>query len=104
MDRPVDSVLLSFAPIADYEDGEFLVWLGASVSPRTEEGLLATKGEPGLMSLDVARAIRTKIRDGVAASRQPVPLGVNIEEVSTHNFDLAARMAKEFPEWRDARA
>jgi len=29
-----------------------------------------------------------------------VPLGVNIEEVSAHNFDLAVQMTREFPSWR----
>src|SRR5437867_2880411 len=28
------------------------------------------------------------------------PIGVNIEEVSVHNFDLAVQMAREFPSWR----
>src|SRR2546427_392747 len=35
------TVLLSFAPVADYEDVEFLVWLGATITPETEEALLA---------------------------------------------------------------
>jgi len=35
-----------------------------------------------------------------AQSQPPVPLGVNIEEVSAHNFDLAVQMAREFPSWR----
>ncbi|HKW42676.1 MAG TPA: hypothetical protein VJP06_00690, partial [Thermoplasmata archaeon] len=36
------TILLSFAPVADYQDIEFLVWLGATVTPRTEEALLAS--------------------------------------------------------------
>jgi len=31
-------------------------------------------------------------------------LGVNIEEVSLHNFDLAVQMAREFPSWRESAA
>ncbi|MBI4416359.1 MAG: hypothetical protein HY557_05195 [Euryarchaeota archaeon] len=96
------TVLLSFAPVADYEDVEFLIWLGAAITSETEERLLPAKGEVGVASLEVARSIWAKVRDAVASSRNPVPLGVNIEEISTHNFDLAVRMAKEFPEWRDA--
>ncbi len=96
------TVLLSFAPVADYEDVEFLVWLGATITLETEERLLPAGGELGVASLEVARSIWAKVRTAVASSRNPVPLGVNIEEISTHNFDLAVRMAKEFPAWRDA--
>jgi 5,10-methylenetetrahydrofolate reductase len=99
------TVLLSFAPVADYEDIEFLVWLGATITPETEEALIATRGrEAGRGSFDVARRIWTRIRDANAKSRHPVPLGVNIEEISVHNFDLAVRMAREFPAWKDAKA
>lgn len=95
------TVLLSFAPVAEYQDIEFLAWLGASVLPETEERLLSAK-RPGPASLEIAREIYVAIRDRVAASDHPVPLGVNVEEISQHNFDLAVRMAKSFPAWRDA--
>ena len=101
---PPATVLLSFAPVADYEDIEFLVWLGATITPETEDALVAGRGrEAGRASFDVARRIWTRIRDGNASSRHPVPLGVNIEEISVHNFDLAVRMAREFPAWKDAK-
>jgi len=102
--RPA-TVLLSFAPVADYEDVEFLVWLGATITPETEEALLAHRGrEIGRASFDVARRIWAKVRDASAASPNPVPLGVNVEEISIHNFELAVRMATEFPAWKDAKA
>lgn len=101
---PPATVLLSFAPVADYEDIEFLVWLGATITPETEEALVAQRGkEAGRASFDVARRIWSRIRDANASSRRPVPLGVNIEEISVHNFDLAVRMAREFPAWKDAK-
>src|SRR2546427_468234 len=101
---PPATVLLSFAPVADYEDIEFLVWLGATITRETEDALVAGRGrEAGRASFDVARRIWTRIRDGNASSRQPVPLGVNNEEISVHNFDLAVRMAREFPAWKDAK-
>jgi len=102
---PPATVLLSFAPVADYEDIEFLAWLGATMTPETEDALVAQRGrEAGRASFDVARRIWTRIRDANARSRQPVPLGVNIEEISVHNFDLAVRMAREFPAWKDTKA
>lgn len=95
------TVLLSFAPVSDYRDIEFLVWLGATVSPRTEEALLPSPGgPPGRASLDVAHTLWSHLHAAAAQSRPPVPLGVNIEEVSAHNFDLAVQMAREFPSWR----
>jgi len=97
------TVLLSFAPVADYEDIEFLVWLGATITPETEDALLDHRNrETGIASLDVARSIWARIRNAMARAKNPVPLGVNIEEISVHNFDLAVRMAQEFPAWRGA--
>ena len=96
------TVLLSFAPVSDYQDIEFLVWLGATVTPRTEEALFPSDGPtPGRASFDVARTLWSHLRAAAALSRPSVPLGVNIEEVSLHNFDLAVEMAREFPQWRD---
>jgi len=95
------TVLLSFAPVSDYADLEFLVWLGATVSPRTEEALLPAKNvAPGQASLEVARTLWSHLSAAAAQSRPPVPLGVNIEEVSAHNFDLAVQMTREFPAWQ----
>ncbi len=94
------TALLSFAPVADDEDVEFLVWLGATVTPETEALLLPEGGEPGLASFEVARDIFVRIGRAVAGSSRPVPLGVNVEEISTHNFDLAVKMATEIPAWK----
>lgn len=94
------TVLLSVAPVSDYHDVEFLAWLGATISPGTEERLLAAGGEPGAASLEIAREVWTAVREGVAASEAAVPIGANVEEISAHNFDLAVRMAREIPGWR----
>ncbi|HKZ47363.1 MAG TPA: hypothetical protein VJ397_01105 [Thermoplasmata archaeon] len=93
------TVLLSFAPVADYEDVEFLAWLGANITAETEDRLLVN-GETGAASLEVARRTWAQVRDAVARSR--VPLGVNVEEISHHNFDLAVKMAAEVPAWKSA--
>src|SRR2546426_727285 len=50
----------------------------------------------------VARARWSHLRAAAAQSKPAVPLGVNIEEVSIHTFDLAVKMAREFPSWRGA--
>src|SRR5213078_1860594 len=52
------TVLLSFAPVSDYQDLEFLAWLGASVTPRTEEALVTNaEGAPGRSSIEIARTL-----------------------------------------------
>jgi 5,10-methylenetetrahydrofolate reductase len=94
------TVLLSFAPVSDAHDLEFLVWLGARVSAETEEALLAHPRGAGDASLEVARSIGTGIAREISAARVGVPLGVNVEEIAAHNFDLAVRMARLAPEWR----
>lgn len=97
------TILLSFAPVTDYQDVEFLLWLGATVTPRTEEALFPPgDSPPGRASLDVARSLWSHLRAAANQSRPPVPLGVNVEEVSLHNFDLAVQMAHEFPSWRES--
>jgi len=91
--------------VSDYQDLEFLAWLGASVTPRTEEALVANgEGAPGRSSIDVARTLWSHLHAAAATSRPAVPLGVNVEEVSLHNFDLAVQIAREFPAWRDAKS
>lgn len=98
------TILLSFAPVSDYQDLEFLVWLGANVTPRTEELLLNSKGSPpGSASIEVARVLWSRLAEVAERTKPAVPLGVNVEEVSLHNFDLAVRMAAEFPSWREGK-
>jgi hypothetical protein len=99
------TVLLSFAPVSDYQDLEFLAWLGAMVTPRTEDALAASDEQSlGRSSIDLARTLWSHLRAAASQSRPAVPVGVNIEEVSLHNFDLAVQMAKEFPTWREGKS
>src|SRR2546428_3204054 len=66
--------------------------------------LLPSGGASGRASLEVAHTVWSHLHAAAAQSRPPVPLGVNIEEVSAHNFDLAVQMAREFPSWRGSAA
>ena len=97
--RPA-SVLLSFTPVTDRADVELLGWLGAAI-PRDVEAALLSRDD-GERSVELARSVWCQIRDYVEAAEHPVPLGVNVEEISAHNFDFAVRMAQEAPSWRDA--
>lgn len=91
------TVLLSFAPAADRADIELLKWLGAIVTPDTERRLLVRGDQPkGRASLDNARSAWDAVVRANARASHPVPLGVNIEEISAHNIHLAIEMAEEF--------
>ncbi|MGQ0798151.1 MAG: hypothetical protein ACT4OI_09885, partial [Methanobacteriota archaeon] len=96
---PAATVLLSFTPVQDRADIELLTWLGAAIPSDVERTLLAGGG--GDESIVLARSVGSRIRDAVDGSPHRVPLGVNVEEISTHNFDLAVRMAHEASAWRD---
>src|SRR5947207_4833271 len=76
------TVLLSFAPVSDFQDLEFLAWLGASVTPRTEEALAASDERSlGRSSLELARTLWSHLSAAALQSRPAVPPGVTIEEV-----------------------
>jgi 5,10-methylenetetrahydrofolate reductase len=94
------SVLLSFAPVTDRADIELLTWLGASIPPRVEVAI-ASK-EDGEGSLALARDTFRAIQRAVDGTTHRVPLGVNIEEISAHNFDLAIRLARDAATWSES--
>jgi len=107
----------------DRETGDHHVYLERTVvhevtDPKIEIGLVEARRikadvipgdiiqdevHPGQASLEVAGALWSGMRDAMAASPHPVPLGVNVEEISFHNFDLAMRMAAEFSRWKAAK-
>src|SRR5207247_432349 len=103
---PGPSVLEANGILRSVAEGhEVRAWLGASVTPRTEEALAASDERSlGRSSLELARTLWSHLSAAALQSRPAVPLGVNIEEVSLHNFDLAVQMARDFPSWREAKS
>jgi 5,10-methylenetetrahydrofolate reductase len=94
---PPATVFLSFAPVSDLHDLDFLQWMGADVSEATEDFLLK-EGEAamGEVSLALAERMWRSLRATAEEEGLRVPLGVNVEQISRHNFDLAVRMTKAF--------
>jgi 5,10-methylenetetrahydrofolate reductase len=95
--RP-SSVLLSFAPIADDADAEFVRWLGADLPDEAEEMILNAGDDlpPAARSvrraLEVYRAVdRVRVEEGWT-----VPLGVNVEQVSQRHLASAVEMLRAF--------
>ena len=94
------TVLLSFTPVTDRADLELLSWLGATIPHDVEASILSK--EDGERSLALARSVWSDIRDAIEDAPNPVPLGVNVEEISTHNFHLAVRLVRDAAAWRNA--
>ena len=83
------TVLLSFAPVADEDDLEFVRWLGAEVPARVEGTLVS---DDGSASIDRAVATWRTVVRATAARGDAVPLGVNVEVVSPRHFGVAVKL------------
>ncbi len=83
------SVMLSFAPIADEDDVDYVRWLGAEVPERLERGLISEDG-----SGSIAAAVRTwhAVAEERGRHAAAVPLGANIEVVTPRRFSLAVEL------------
>jgi len=89
------AVLMSFAPVSDYADVEFLRWLGAPISEELERALLDDRGGPAEASVRAAVDLWREIRVFAEHGGFRVPLGINVEVISAHNFDHAVEMARQ---------
>ncbi len=89
------TVLLSFAPVSEYADVEFLRWLGAQISEATEGRLLDDRAGVPEASIRVAEDLWIESRRFVEKEGLAIPLGINIEAISAHNFDHAVGLARQ---------
>jgi len=101
--RPPAPVLLSFAPIADEGDAEFVRWLGADIPEVAERSILnGDESEAGKRSttraIEVWRTVTTESR----ARGIEVPLGVNVEQISVRHLATAGDMVRRFAREIDA--
>jgi len=94
---PPAPVLLSFAPIADEQDVEFIRWLGADIPDAAERAILEGDDAEAVRrseerALEVwATAIRSASEEG-----RDVPLGVNVEQISARHLEPAGHLLQEF--------
>ncbi len=94
---PPATVLLSFAPIADEDDIEFVRWLGADLSDAAERAILeGDDAETVRRSEERALEVWSAVREGVAREQVEVPLGVNVEQVSARHLEPAGHLLHEF--------
>ncbi len=96
-ETPVAAVVLSFAPVADERDIEFVRWLGADVPEEAERRLL--NGDDGVAAercVELATEVWDAVSRRAAEERLRVPLGINIEQVSAQHLDGAREMLAAF--------
>jgi 5,10-methylenetetrahydrofolate reductase len=102
LDKGVDAkrVLLSFAPISNQKNIEFLKWLGVNIPIETEDYLLENLEETKARSIEVSIGIMEEILEYVSENNISVPLGLNIEHIMTYNFktsvELLQKMSKRY--------
>jgi 5,10-methylenetetrahydrofolate reductase len=94
---PPATLVLSFAPLADEEDIEFVRWLGADVPESAEQAILSGNDTEGLRrSESQALSVWASVRQGVGKAGLEVPLGVNVEQVSARHLEPAGHLLREF--------
>ncbi|MFQ6013352.1 MAG: hypothetical protein ACE5LS_06885 [Thermoplasmata archaeon] len=86
------TVFVSFAPVSDGDDLDFLRWLGVDIGPETTRRL-TSQGTGGIAasSVDLAVANWEHILAQNGAFRR-VSLGLNVEYINRHNFRHAPEM------------
>lgn len=84
---------LSFSPISDIQDIEFLKWLGASIDNKTESRFKNSR-DIGKESLNIAKESYLKILS--VCEENDVSCMPNIEQISFHNLKLSETMVQIF--------
>jgi 5,10-methylenetetrahydrofolate reductase len=96
---PPASVLLSFAPLTEDTDSEFVRWLGADIPERIERSILdGEEAEAGHRSVANALRVWEEVRAGYARRDASVPVGVNVEQISQRHLAAAGEMLSVFSE------
>src|SRR5579859_2972544 len=96
---PAASVLLSFAPLSDETDAEFVRWLGADIPEAAERWILnGDESSAGDRAIEHARRVWTETRAGADADGLSLALGVNVEQLTQRHLEVALRMLSELAE------
>ncbi len=91
------AVVLSFAPLADEQDAEFVQWLGADLPEAAEREILeGDEVSAGPRSIERAVAVWEAVRASTARAEVTVPIGVNVEQISLRHLGVAKALLTEF--------
>jgi 5,10-methylenetetrahydrofolate reductase len=93
------AVLLSFAPLVDEQDAEFVRWLGADVPEAAERAILeGDEGGAAQRSVDRALDVWESVSHRALEDGLDVPLGVNVEQISARHLGHAGTFLTSFAE------
>jgi 5,10-methylenetetrahydrofolate reductase len=96
---PPVAVVVSFAPIVDEMDLEFVEWLGADLSPAAGQAILnGSESDTEIRSQARALAVWDELVAAVRREELSVPLGVNVEQISPRHLEPAGRLLRRFAE------
>jgi hypothetical protein len=82
-------IFLSFAPISNVKDLGFLRWLGVFIPQTIENELFKADIGVGWRSTKIEENILQEILSFMQHEKIKIPLGLNIEHISRHNFELS---------------
>lgn len=93
---PPATVLLSFAPLADEQDIQFIRWLGADI-PEAAEAAILEGDDPEAVRRSAERSVEVweSVLRAARSNDVSVPLGVNVEQISTRHLEPAGRLLTE---------
>lgn len=87
-------IILSFAPMQNAEDAAFLKWLGVVIPPEVELYLLEDGNKTLERSMAVAESVLVEVLDFVVEQDLEVPLGIDVEQLRWHSFDVAVELLR----------
>jgi 5,10-methylenetetrahydrofolate reductase len=97
------ALLLSLAPLADDGDAEFIRWLGADIPEAAERTILnGDESAATARSIDHALRVWEHVRAGIAQHSLVVPVGVNVEQITSRHVGSAGEMLRAFASALDA--
>ncbi|HLM91219.1 MAG TPA: hypothetical protein VK424_04105 [Thermoplasmata archaeon] len=88
------TVVLSFAPLGDDDDIEFVRWLGANLPEEVEHALLQEEQALSRRTVELALSVWTEVVSAIGSAG--VPLGVSVEQVSARHLVSARDLASAF--------
>lgn len=88
-------IFLSFAPVSSKKDLEFMHWLGVVFPEEVEKMLFEADIGIGWRSMKITKAVLQSILQFMHDENIDVPLGLNIEHISRHNFELSKEFIEE---------
>lgn len=85
-------IFLSFAPVTTLRDMEFLEWLGVTIPSETKRRLTNGWLGMGWRSIGICEKLLEDIIMFVSREKIGIPLGINVEYITKHNFELSFQL------------